>query len=225
MCGRFAVVIPKKYQSFVQDLDLSFLDIPGEMLLPRYNVSPGQIIPVIVQTNETMITEMMWGYKPHWIPSFDREMINAKSETVDIKSVFKPAFMHNRCLILSTGFYEWKKSTTQKIPYYFTLLNHPVFAFAGIYSAPDRNQPLEGATTAILTTSPNDVVAKVHDRMPVILTGECARLWLEEKELPALKDLFKPYPASEMKSYEVSRLVNSSRNEGEDLIQPLERLL
>lgn len=225
MCGRFAVVIPKKYQSFVQDLDLSFLDGSLETILPRYNVSPGQMIPVIVHTNETLLTEMMWGYKPHWIPGFDREMINAKSETVDTKSVFKPAFLHHRCLILSTGFYEWKKVGTQKVPYFFSLNSHPLFAFAGIYSSPDPKQALIGASTAILTTEPNEVVATVHTRMPVILTGESARMWLEEQEPPVLKNLLKSYPASSMKSFEVSRAVNSSRNEGEELIRPLEKLL
>jgi putative SOS response-associated peptidase YedK len=225
MCGRFAVVIPKKYQNFVQDLDLSFLNSSTETLLPRYNISPGQMIPTVARTSEVLLTEMMWGYKPYWIPSFDREMINAKSETVDTKSVFKPAFAHHRCLILSSGFYEWKKVGTQKIPYYFSVTSHLVFAFAGIYSSPDPKQPLIGACTAILTTEPNELVATVHTRMPVILTGESARMWLEELELPVLKNLLKPYPIAEMKSFEVSRSVNSSRNEGEDLIQPVERLL
>lgn len=225
MCGRFAVVIPKKYQNFVQDLDLSFLDGSLESILPRYNVSPGQMIPVIVNTKETLLTEMMWGYKPHWIPTFDREMINAKSETVDTKSVFKPAFLHHRCLILSSGFYEWKKVGTQKVPYFFSLPSHPLFAFAGIYSAPDPKEPLIGASTAILTTEPNDVVATVHTRMPVILTGESARMWLEEQDSTTLKNLLKPYMADDMKREEVSRAVNSSRNEGEELIQPVERLL
>jgi len=225
MCGRFAVVIPKKYQSFMQDLDLSFLDKPGETLLPRYNVSPGQLIPVIIKTNEFLITDMKWGYKPHWIPSFDKEMINAKSETVDIKPIFKPAFMHHRCLILASGFYEWKKVGTQKIPYYFSLTTHPIFAFAGIYSVLDPLQPVLKASAAILTTEPNEIVSTIHNRMPVVLTGKSARTWLDESSLPILKNLFIPYPTAEMRSYEVSRLVSSSRNEGEELIQPVERLL
>lgn len=225
MCGRFAVVIPKKYQNFIKDLDLSFLDGSLETLLPRYNVSPGQLIPAVVKTSEFLLTEMKWGYLPYWIPAFNREMINAKSETVDTKSVFKPAFLHHRCLILSTGFYEWKKVGTQKIPYYFTLPFHPVFAFAGIFSVPDPKQGLIGASAAILTTAPNDLLATVHDRMPVILTGESARKWLEEEDAASLKNLLKPYQSDEMKREEVSRLVNSSRNEGEALIQPVERLL
>jgi putative SOS response-associated peptidase YedK len=225
MCGRFAVVIPKKYQSFVSDLDLSFLDVPGEMLLPRYNVSPGQQIPVIVQTRETLLTTMHWGYKPHWIPGFDREMINAKSETVDTKSVFKPAFEHHRCLILATGFYEWKKAGTRKIPYYFSLKDNPVFAFAGIFSAPDQKFPLVDATTAILTATPNELVATVHDRMPVILTGESARHWVQDTDTVNLKTYFQPYPARKMQTYEVSQMVNSTRNGGEELIRPVERLI
>jgi len=225
MCGRFALVIPKKYQAFVMDLDLSFLNEPGETLLPRYNISPGQMIPVLVQTSETLVVAMHWGYRPHWIPGFDKELINAKSETIDTKSVFRPAFNKNRCLILSSGFYEWKKVGTKKQPYYFFLPEHPVFAFAGIFSSPDPKQPLIGGTAAILTTSPNDLVSTVHDRMPVILTREKARRWIQDTDTESLKTFFAPYPTQEMKAYEVSQIVGNSRIDNEELIQPVDRLL
>lgn len=215
MCGRFAVAIPKKFTSFL-GVDLSLLKI---LRMPRYNVAPGQEVLVLTehQGEITPIT-ITWGFPPpDWMTGFTKKVINARSESIDTKPMFRDSFAHRRCLVLASGFYEWKKKQT-KIPYYFYLSNVPLFCMAGIYAT----LPEDGYQgMAILTATPNETVSPIHDRMPVILDeGQC-RSWINtETAKEVLLNLLKPYPSSAMKSHIVSNRINSPTYDGEDLIAP-----
>ncbi|RME47353.1 MAG: SOS response-associated peptidase, partial [Caldilineae bacterium] len=166
-----------------------------------------------------------WGLIPAWAkdPAIGSRMINARAETVAQKPSFKRPLRRQRCLVLADGFYEWQKTPQGKIPVYIHLEAHRPFAFAGLW---DRWVSAEGEalyTCTILTTRPNDLLAPIHNRMPVILTPEAVEAWLSpvEQAPQSLLPLLRPYPAEAMTCYPVSRLVNSPANDLPDCIRPL----
>lgn len=220
MCGRFTLTkdINELQQYFSFDFD-------GE-LSPRYNIAPGQqILTVISNGGLRFGKEMKWGFIPYWAKDekIGYKMINARSETIETKPSFKYAFRKRRCLILSDGYYEWKKTDDGKIPYRFILKNGNPFAFAGIWETWNKgNKPL--VTCTIITTVANEITEDVHERMPVILNEKDFNIWLNPtfENIYDLKELLKPYDSNKMERYEVSSLVNSSRNEGVELITPVE---
>jgi putative SOS response-associated peptidase YedK len=167
---------------------------------------------------------MRWGLVPFWAddPKIGYKMINARAETVDEKASFKVPFRQQRCLILADGFYEWKKEGKEKQPYRFRLKNEKPFAFAGLWSKWTKGEePLY--TCTIITTKPNELTRKVHDRMPVILPEDTYNMWLDPNmsDTEFLKSLLLPYPAEEMETYPVSTLVNSPKNDLAEILSPL----
>jgi putative SOS response-associated peptidase YedK len=139
---------------------------------------------------------------PSWSkdPSIANKLINARAETVDKKPSFKDAFKKRRCLIVADGFYEWKREGNKKMPLYYYLKSGRPFGFAGLYEtwiSPDKK---EINTCVIITTGANELIAPVHDRMPVILSNDQERVWLNSDvvDVPGLKSILKPYPAKEM---------------------------
>ena len=148
-------------------------------------------------------------------------MINARAETIDNKPAFRGPFLHRRCLIPADGFYEWKRLNGAKQPVYITLPGRTVFAFAGIWNrwtAPDGEAVY---SCSIITTSCNEYIRAIHDRMPVILDQEQEhQAWLEMDEPVLLKRMLRPYQG-EMTVYPVSKLVNSPKIDGRQLIEPV----
>ena len=151
-------------------------------------------------------------------------MINARSETLIEKPSFRSAFRRRRCLIPASGFYEWQPSKEQKskTPMYIQLKSGKPFAFAGLWERWDSPEGSTILSCTIITTEPNELLAGIHNRMPVILTPQAYPLWLDpgEPPVPALMDLLKPFPADEMRAYPVSKLVNSPENDQPALIKP-----
>ncbi len=221
MCGRFTLTVsPEDLQAAFPNFHIP-VDIP-----PSYNIAPSQPIPVVPNDGENTLDFYRWGLIPSWTKA-DKigkfSLINARSETVAEKPSFKASFRRRRCLILTDGFYEWSKSTTGKgkTPYYFTLRDQTPFAFAGlwdIWHSPEGD-PLRSA--CILTTTPNDLVKPIHDRMPVILQPESYTDWLkpEEGRSDDFQPLLVPYPAELMQAYPVSTYVNSPKNNSPQCIQ------
>ena len=149
-------------------------------------------------------------------------MINARAETVAEKPAFCAAFRRRRCLVPMMGFYEWQKVGGRKIPHYVHLLNAEMFAAAGLYEywpGKDGAEPIESYT--IITTDANKMMAKIHDRMPVILPERDYGAWLDPKNENALQALLKPYPAEEMRAYPISMRVSNVKNEGPELVEPV----
>ena len=193
---------------------------------PRYNIAPGQLLMAISQENgKRTLSQWKWGLIPSWAKDnrSSYSSFNAKSETVFDKPMFRVPVRKHRCLIPADGFYEWKKSGNAKQPMRIVIQDRPIFAFAGIFDVWKDPEGNSLHTVSILTTSPNELMQDIHDRMPVILTREAEAFWLDQdiQERSALEPLLTPYPAEQMQAYPVSMVVNNARNDVTACIEPL----
>ena len=226
MCGRFTITVTmdelKAYLNDYYDIE----DMKSDIIVPRYNVSPGQdVISIINDGTKNRVGLLNWGF----VPSFAKDekigfsMINAKSETLDQKISYKSSFEHKRCIILADGFYEWKKEDNQKIPMRILMKDKSIFPIAGLWSTYVRLDGTKHHSTTIITTQANDLVSLVHDRMPVILTDESRKTWLNPRitDLRLLSTILRPYEPNQMYTYRVSSVVNSSKNENQACIIPV----
>jgi putative SOS response-associated peptidase YedK len=216
MCGRYTFVETKHLKKrFKLQNDL-------EDLTPRYNVAPGSLMPVITHKKENIAEVMRWGLVPHWAkdPKIGYRMINARAETLMEKPTWRKPFLSTRCLIPASGFFEWQHQNGKQ-PYFIHLDHEPLFAFAGLYDQwlDAENRPLN--TFTIITTRANEVVGKLHDRMPVILDQKDEANWLDpdNREPDSLQKLLVPYPAAKMVTYPVSININNPKNEDESLLE------
>jgi len=222
MCGRFTLITDSK------KLAESFAEFePPAALAPRYNIAPSQPIAVVANNGQNKIDFFQWGLIPSWAkdPKIGNRMINARSETLAEKPSFKTAYKRRRCLILADGFYEWRRNPQGggKTPMYIHLKSHQPFAFAGLWetwTSPEDDMIL---SCTIITTEPNDFMAFIHNRMPVILPREAYAQWLNpaEQKPEQLQPLLAPYPAEQMAAYPVSTVVNSPGNDTPDCIEPV----
>lgn len=221
MCGRFTLTIDP---SNLQDAFAEFA-FPAQFA-PRFNIAPSQPVLAIPNDAKQKADFFLWGLIPSWSkdPAMGSRLINARGETVAEKPSFRGAFKYKRCLILADGFYEWKSQpgTKNKIPHYIFLKSRQPFAFAGLW---DEWRSPEGdslRTATIITVEPNELMAPIHNRMPVILPPSAYSQWLDpapqspEKLLPFLRS----FPAAEMSAYPVSTLVNSPANDRAELVVP-----
>ena len=215
MCGRYSLVptesIAARFDIQQQQLTLS----------PRYNVAPSQSMPVVVRNSPNRLVEMQWGLIPSWSkePRAQFSTINARAETITKSPVFRGPFKSRRCLVPASGFYEWQRTEHGKQPFCIRLKGTDLFAFAGLYDVWHDADGNELYSYTVITTAPNDLVASIHNRMPVILRQADEDTWLEKATEPAqLLALLKAYPADEMEAYPVSRAVNSPANEGAELM-------
>jgi len=197
---------------------------------PRYNLRPGQMNPVVISHSPNRIARMFWGLIPSWAQEFKAtkySTINARAETVTEKPSFRKPLRQQRCLVPATGFYEPDKIHYSKPPYpwhYFVVKDQPVYAFAGIYEVwTEKETGKQYYSYALITTTPNAVVGKVHDRMPVILHKADEAAWLNpditepEQVLPLLK----PFPAQDMEEWQVGDAARNPRNDYPELIKPI----
>ena len=192
---------------------------------PRFNIAPGQMNPVVTRHSPNQLERMFWGL----IPSFAKDdkakyrTINARAEGIESKPTYRKPFRFQPCLVPATGFYEWDKKRKPSQPYYFQLKDESIFAFAGLYDV--WRDPRDGADVrsyTIITTQANDLVGRIHPRMPVILRREDEEEWLNpditdpERLLPLLV----PYPENAMQAMRVSPAVNTPTRDDATLIQP-----
>lgn len=222
MCGRFT-----QFHSAKAIANAFQLPAVPE-LAPHYNIAPTQKIAAILQpapNAERQFRFFRWGLIPSWSKdsAIGAKLINARAETVAEKPSFRSAFRHRRCLIPADGFYEWQRQERQKQPFYFHLQEHQPFAFAGLWEQWQSPDGEEVETCTILTTTANDLLEPIHDRMPVILPPEDYNTWLDPELQTAsqLQSLLCPYPADQMIAYPVSRAVNRTSFDDPDCIQPL----
>jgi putative SOS response-associated peptidase YedK len=222
MCGRFTLtaepgVVARRFGA---------PPAQGGGTSPRYNVAPTQTVVTVTDDGTRHLEQMRWGLVPSWAkdPSIGSKLINARAETLAEKPAFRHALKRRRCLIPADGFYEWAATGGgRKQPVRVTLTTGEPFAFAGLWAewTPPEGAPLR--TCTIVTCEPNELMARYHHRMPVILSPEAEARWLDPRvEDPAvLLPLLVPYPADVMTAYPVSPLVNSPANEGPQLALPL----
>ena len=198
MCGRFVLITDLKN---IQK-NFNIQDISCEHQ-PSWNIVPNQSVPVVIRHNgKNQLVCFRWGLIPSWSkdPSIASKLINARAETVDKKPSFRDAFKKRRCLIVADGFYEWKREGKSKMPLYFNLKSGRPFGFAGLYEtwiSPDKK---EINTCIIITTDANELIAPIDDRMPVILSNDQERVWLDNNvvDVAGLLSILKPYPAEDM---------------------------
>jgi putative SOS response-associated peptidase YedK len=220
MCGRYG------FESGQRELMTRFqLEGVIAQLPLSYNVTPGMTMPVVVSQSPNRLEPMEWGFLPRWAkdPTAAGRPINARAETVATSPMFRNALRSQRCLVPARGFYEWKQTSAGKQPYWIQVKGGDLFAFAGIWESWSDPRGRERRTYAIITTEPNDLMAPIHNRMPVILPGDAEGLWLnpDEAEGERLIGLLRPYQASQMDAWPASRAVNNPRNDSSDLIRPL----
>ena len=223
MCGRFTLTVdPGQLQEA-----FPWVDFPGDFP-PRYNVAPTQPVAVVPNDGLNRLDFFNWGLIPFWAkdPKIGNRLINARSETIAEKPSFRGSFKYKRCLILADGFYEWRKQpgTKTKIPMYIHMKDRSPFAFAGLWDNWHSKDGSEIRSCTIITTQPNELVEKIHNRMPVILSPDGYAEWLHEGEHDPnlLKSLLRPYPSEQMAAFPVSRQVNSPQNDIPEVILPIE---
>jgi putative SOS response-associated peptidase YedK len=218
MCGR--------YRRTTREEELAriyHIPIPAQPDLPiSYNIAPSQEVLAIrynPETKQRTLDRLRWGLVPYWAndEKIGFKTINARAEMVDIAHSFRSAFKKRRCLIPADGFYEWKKVIGGKIPYSIEMKDDSPFVFAGLWEGWQNPETQEWLRTCtIITGQPNELVAEIHTRMPVILPPETHDEWLSGE---AGKDFLRPFPAEEMKIRAVSTRINKPENNDPELLQ------
>ena len=221
MCGRFTQAAPNETIAELFQLP----SVPA--LVPRYNIAPTQDVAVVRASaaGGREVVALHWGLLPPWASerSVAARMINARAETLADKPAFRAAFRSRRCLVLADGFYEWQRLGGRKQPHFIGFADRRPFGLAGLWERwpGEGSGPVESCT--IVTAAANEVVAPLHDRMPVILDpGEFA-LWLdpEVRDPEALRPLLRPHASGAMRAYPVSPLVNDPAHDLPACREPL----
>lgn len=224
MCGRYLL----KEIDAVNEVVRRVFGFGIKIERPRFNVAPSQVLPTVASDDAgaPRPAEMRWGLVPFWDKSERPKMapINARSEEAFAKPMFRQAIQRRRCLIPADGFYEWRRiSSETKIPHLIQLREGRPFFFAGIFEPASESRP---ETCLLFTTEPNELMAQIHDRMPVILDEGSAQAWIRPGELSAdaFAQFSRPFPADAMEARTVSKLVNNARNDGPELLMAEEDL-
>ncbi len=229
MCGRYTLFVDQA------DLEERFDATFDEPFSPRYNVAPGQRVPVITNDDPETIRRLEWGLVPSWADDDAGGIVNARAETIAEKPSFREAYARRRCLVPADGFYEWVETAERKRPYRVAFEDDRPFAMAGLWerwepettqvgldafgdgSVERGDEALE--TVTIVTTEPNDLVADLHHRMAVVLSPDDERRWLNDDDP---REVLEPCPAEEMRAYPVSTAVNDPTVDDPSLVEPVE---
>ncbi|MBE0627577.1 MAG: SOS response-associated peptidase [Burkholderiales bacterium] len=220
MCGRYNIITDAQalFEAFQVQAEL------GASPLARYNVAPATDQLVILQEGaQRQARWHRWGLIPHWArdKAIGYKTINARGESVATKPAFRGALRQRRCLVPATGFYEWQLHEGGKQPYLIRLRSGGLFSFAGLWETWTGPEG-ELRSFTIVTTEPNELMARIHDRMPVILPRAQYARWLD----PALQDpaqiqtMIASYPATELQAIPIGRRIGNARNQGPELIAP-----
>ena len=220
MCGRYTFTFDAKTLA-----DVFALVPPGFDIVKGYNVAPGQHIVIVRPEKGLRVADVaFWGLIPGWVkdPNTSPKPINARAETLVEKPTFRSAFRRKRCIVPASGFYEWKSEGKAKQPFYIHPTDGGLFAFAGLWEDWQGTHGEVMVSAIIITTEPNEVMAEIHNRMPVILPKEAWGLWLDPaSQVREVQPLLVPYPAELMAAYPVGSAVGNTRNDGPELIVPV----
>ena len=224
MCGRSSLTKTEKEIEARFNATFYSEELERYNPLPNFNAAPTHRMPVITASDSKHIRIFKWGLIPSWAKdkNIGSKLINARVETLQEKTMFKSLLQSKRCIIPLDGFYEWKRSGKEKIPFRIITTNQDIFACAGLHDSwidPVSNELVE--TFTIITVGPNKLMEEIHNRMPAILGQASEKDWLDNeiKTQDALQ-LLLPYPSEEMDAYQVSDKVNSVRVNDKSLIEP-----
>ncbi|WP_136715644.1 SOS response-associated peptidase [Halorientalis salina] len=213
MCGRTSLFAPRA------ELESRFGAAVPEAYEPRYNIAPTDPVEVVTSDRPDTIQRFDWGFRPSWADPDDEGFINARAETAGDKPAFSDAWESRPCLVLSSGFYEWKETARgPKQPYRVYREDDPVFAMAGLWQrweGDDRQRD----TVTVLTTEPNDLVEPLHHRMAVVLPRDEESTWLTASP-DERAELCRPYPNDDLDAYPISTAVNDPTNDSPGVIEP-----
>src|ERR1039458_1999162 len=221
MCGRYTL------NRSPAELKEHFATANKPDLKPRFNIAPSQTVPVVRldDTGNRVFTFAKWGLIPSWVkdPEKLQHPINAKSETAAIKPMFRHAYRKSRVLVPADTFYEWATKDGVKQPYLIRLRDGEPMGMGGLlehWHGPEGDE----TTFTILTTKANSLMAKIHDRMPVIIKPEDYAIWIDTNFTDVIKiqAMALPYPERLMEAYPVSRKVNSPQHDSPDLIEEVQ---
>jgi putative SOS response-associated peptidase YedK len=222
MCGRYTLInLAALTQAF------PWIDEPPPNDVSRYNIAPTQPVLGIANNHADRFEHFHWGLIPSWAkdPAIGNRMINARAETLAEKPAFRTALRRRRCLIPADGFYEWRKDPggKTKTPMLIRMKTGDVFAFAGIWETWHSPDGSVLPSCTVITARPNELMATIHDRMPVILKPEDYQRWLDpnERDPAGLNDLLQPFSADQMDARPVSRTVNSPKNDSPACIESM----
>jgi len=249
MCGRYAS--SRKPEDLVEEFEIDKVEV-AETLAPDYNVAPTKPVYAVVErppspdeeTVERQLRSLRWGLVPFWAkdPAIGSKLINARMETVHEKPAFRQAFAKRRCLLPADGYYEWyateqdtrgpgKQRRRPKQPFFIHPADGSVMAMAGLYEiwrdpTRDDDDPARFRwTCTVLTTTAEDAVGHIHDRMPLLVEPDRWAAWLDPaagSDPDALRSLLVPAVPGRLEAYPVGTAVNNVRNNGEELLAPLE---
>jgi putative SOS response-associated peptidase YedK len=250
MCGRYAS--SRRPEDLVEEFEIDKVEVK-ETLAPDYNVAPTKQVYAVVQRPDQPVPSdeaadvpaqrqlrtLKWGLVPFWAkePSIGNKMINARMETVHEKPAFRRAFAARRCLLPADGYFEWypteqktKAGKPLKQPFFIHPADGGVMAMAGLYEiwrdpTRDEDDPQRFLwTCTVLTTTAEDSVGHIHDRMPLLVEPDRYGAWLDpsRSDVEDLKKLLVPAAPGRLEAYPVSTAVNSVRNNGPELLEPLE---
>jgi putative SOS response-associated peptidase YedK len=245
MCGRYAS--SRKPEDLVEEFEVDDIRVDKE-LAADYNIAPTKDVYAVMERTgrdapedapaERRLTVVRWGLVPSWAkdPAIGNRMINARMETLAEKPAFKRAFAKRRCLLPADGYFEWyptqqkgKSGKPLKQPFFIHPADGGVVAMAGLYEIWRNKEVAEdepGAfmwTATVITTSAEDDLGRIHDRMPMLVEKERYAAWLDPNvtETDQLKELLVPAAPGRLEAYPVSKDVNNVRNNGRDLLTPL----
>ncbi|MBS4191140.1 SOS response-associated peptidase [Bacillus sp. FJAT-49705] len=224
MCGRFTLTAT--FEQIIDRFDIEQL-IEQDLYAPNYNVAPSQsVLAVVNDGSRNRLGFLRWGLIPSWAndEKIGYKMINARAESLKEKPSFRNAYMKRRCLIIADSFYEWKRHDNKtKTPMRIKLRTDELFAMAGLWEHWKSPQGKSVFSCSVITTTPNELVKDIHDRMPVILKPEDEKIWLDRSitDPSYLDGLLKALNQDLMETYEVSTLVNSPKNNSPELIQKI----
>ena len=235
MCGRF--VASRPVEEIARLLEVDEVEVPSELVAPRWNVAPQAMVLAVTEPAHDpglrRLSAFRWGLVPWWAKdsSIGARAFNAKSETVRDKPMFRSAIDKQRCIIPADAFYEWAPAARgdpirRKRPWCFRASGSGLLLFGGLW---EQWRPREAQsappllTCTILTTDANELVAQVHDRMPVLIAEEDLEEWLSPEPLAAgeLARLIRPAPSEALETFRVSTRLNDAREEGPDLGKPI----
>jgi len=221
MCGRYAFTSPVTAMREVFELG-----DPLPNLRPQYNIAPSQAVPIVLEgASGRVMGHVRWGLVPSWMRAFpkDRPQINARSETISEKPMFRSAYQSRRCLVPANGFYEWRRGRVKdNHPFLIHAQNMAVFAMAGIWetwTAPDGTKV---HSMAIVTKDAEASIEAIHHRMPVVLRPENYRLWLAKDGAAGLEAVMKETGQVDLQYHPISTNINKASNDGNDLLTPVD---
>ncbi len=220
MCGRFAMSAKTKdIEKFKNDLKIK----PIDPIRQSFNIAPGQNITGL-KNNSGELSAFNWGLTPPWSNLNDKplKIINARAETLHQKPAFRKLLNGRRCVIISSGYYEWQKIGNKKLANFIFLKNEPIFAFAGLWDKlPSANPDETEECATIITCDAAENISHIHNRMPVMLTADNIDDWLSERKT---EELLQPYKADLIGFYRVSNFVNSPTHNTEECMTEYEEL-